>query len=309
MAHYLVLGAGGVGRASAAALVAAGEEVVVVSRSGPRDLPAGATGHALDLNDTDALTAAARGAVSIVNAVNPSRYWRWAQEWPGMAASMLRAAEDTGAGLVTVSNLYAYGQVTGPMTEATPVHPNGRKGEIRARMWADALAAHEAGRVRVTEVRPSDYFGPGAGDGVSVLNTYVVAPAVAGRKVSMPLGNVDAPHSWSYLPDIGALVAALAVGDGWGRAWHVPTLPPMTVREVATAFARAGGHEEARVTAYPRAVVTMGGWFSPLLRELWETRHQFERPFVLDSSAAQARFGLEPTPWAEQVAQATAAVR
>jgi hypothetical protein len=39
------------------------------------------------------------------------------------------------------------------------------------------------------------------------------------------------------------------------------------------------------------------GVFHPLLRELKETRHQFEGPFLLDSSAAQERFGLAPTPW------------
>ncbi len=50
-------------------------------------------------------------------------------------------------------------------------------------------------------------------------------------------------------------------------------------------------------------VVSVGGWFSPMLRELWETRHQFERPFVLDSTAAQERFGLAPTPWETQLTE------
>jgi hypothetical protein len=40
-----------------------------------------------------------------------------------------------------------------------------------------------------------------------------------------------------------------------------------------------------------------------MLRELWETRHQFERPFVMDSSAAQERFGLVPTPWETQLTE------
>ena len=309
MGIHLVLGAGGIGRASATALLAAGEEVLVISRSGPKNLPEGATGIALDLNDTAALTRAAAGASTIVNAVNPSRYWRWAQEWPPVAASMLQAAQESGAGLVTVSNLYGYGRVDAPMTESTPVRPNGRKGEVRAQLWADALAAHDAGRCRVTEVRPSDYFGPGANDGSSVLNTYVITPAVAGRAVSVPLGRPDAPHSWTYLADIGNLVAALALGDGWGRVWHVPTNPPMTFREVAAAFARAAGQADVKVSTLPRAVVTMGGWFSPMLRELWETRHQFERPFVLDSSAAEAHFGLRPTPWEVQVEETVAAFK
>ena len=42
---------------------------------------------------------------------------------------------------------------------------------------------------------------------------------------------------------------------------------------------------------------------APLIRELDETDYQFDRPFVLDSSAAQQRFGLAPTPWSEALAE------
>ncbi len=301
MGRHVVIGAGGIGRATARKLLEAGQEVVVLSRSGPKGLPDGAEGRAVDITDTTVLDAAVAGADSIVNAVNPSRYWRWAQEWPAMAAAILRAAARSGAGLVTISNLYGYGRVDAPMTEDTPLRPNGAKGAIRVQMWLDALRAHEEGRCRVTEVRPADYFGPGAGDGTSVLNTYVLGPAVAGKPVSMPIGGLDVPHSWSYLGDIGALAATLATGDGWGRAWHVPTVAPRTVRDVATQASMLAGVPTPRISALPRVVVSVGGWFSPMLRELWETRHQFERPFVLDSSAAQREFGLAPTPWETQL--------
>ena len=49
-----------------------------------------------------------------------------------------------------------------PITEATPLAATGRKGRVRARVWQDALAAHQAGRVRVAEVRAADFVGPGA---------------------------------------------------------------------------------------------------------------------------------------------------
>ena len=41
----------------------------------------------------------------------------------------------------------------------------------------------------------------------------------------------------------------------------------------------------------------------PLIRELDETDYQFDRPFILDSSAAQQRFGLAPTPWRDALAE------
>ena len=39
----------------------------------------------------------------------------------------------------------------------------------------------------------------------------------------------------------------------------------------------------------PRSVMNAVGLLSPLVRELRETRYQFDRPFVVDSSAASPR--------------------
>jgi hypothetical protein len=46
----------------------------------------------------------------------------------------------------------------------------------------------------------------------------------------------------------------------------------------------------------PRWVINAIGVLSPLVRELRETRYQFDRPFVVDSSAFQSTFGIAPTP-------------
>ena len=111
-----------------------------------------------------------------------------------MARAFLEVAERTGAGLVTVGNLYGYGRVDGPITPQAPVRPAGVKGQVRARMWADALAAHTAGRVRATELRASDYFGPGASAGMSMANDYVIGPAVRGTSTEVPSTYGKASH-------------------------------------------------------------------------------------------------------------------
>ncbi|MEZ5091447.1 NAD-dependent epimerase/dehydratase family protein [Nocardioides sp.] len=308
MAGFVVVGAGGIGRGAAAALAAQGHEVTMVTRSGTDPGLAGVRAVAADAADAQALVRAADGAQAIVNAMNPSRYYTWERDWPPVAAALLAAAETTGAGLVTASNLYLYGRVDAPMTERTPVAPNGTKGRVRARMWADALAAHEEGRVRATELRASDYFGPGSSAGTSLLNQYVVARAAAGSTVRLVTGVADAPHSWTYLPDIGRFAAALATDDrSWGRAWHVPTEPPRTMREVARDAAALAGHPEPRVVPLPR-LVKLVARVAPVVRELDETAHQFERPFVLDSSAAQSTFGFRATPWDEALRATVAAV-
>lgn len=51
----------------------------------------------------------------------------------------------------------------------------------------------------------------------------------------------------------------------------------------------------------PSAVVAVAALFSPLIRELKEVRYQFDRPFVVDSSAYETAFAARPTPVDEQV--------
>lgn len=305
MSHHLVLGAGGVGRATTTQLVEAGHTVTLASRSGrvthrPWDAthPGSVEVVAADARDSARLTALAQGARSIVNALNPPSYTTWDTDWPPVAAAVLAAAEATGAGLVIIGNLYGYGRVDGPMREDQPLHPAGHKGRLRAQMWADALAAHEAGRIRATEVRSSDYFGPDLTPRTSYVNDAIITPLLAGRPLVVPMGRPDAPHSWTYVPDVGALVARIVDGDeGWGRPWHVPTNPPRTFTEVAADAARIAGVRPRRVWTLPAPLVTAAGYLVPFMREVQETRHQFERPFVLESTSTQQTFGLAPTPW------------
>lgn len=295
--RHVVVGAGPVGRVTALLLVERGHEVLLVSRSGAGDAVPGAERVAADAADADALTRLARGASAIYNCVNPPAYDKWPQLWPPVAAALLVAAETTGAVLVTVGNLYPYGPVDAPMVEGIPDLGTGTKARVRARMWADALAAHRAGRIRAVEVRGSDYAGAGVGDGGHLPR--VVPRALGGKGVRM-FGSPDQPHSWTDVRDMGrALVAVAASEPSWGRVWHAPTNPPRTQREAVTDICRSVGKEPAGVRGYPRAVLAVGSRVSPMLRELEETTYQFQRPFVLDSSAITRELGLEATPWDE----------
>jgi nucleoside-diphosphate-sugar epimerase len=297
MTRILVLGAGNIGQNAAARLAARGHDVRLASRSGSARVE-GVETLRLDASDADATRRAAASADTVVNAMNPPSYTTWDRDWPPVARSVQAAVEATGGRLVMVGNLYAYGRVDAPMTEDTPLRPAGHKGELRKQMWLDLEQATREGRLRATELRASDYVGPAAGSGISHLNDYVVPPASRGRTVRLVVGDPDATHTWTVLDDIAELVARLAVcedDDVWGRPWMVPSPAPMSFREVAAQVAALSGHPAPKVVRYP-APVRAALRLVPMVRELEETRHQFESPFVVDSTAAQERFGLEPTP-------------
>ena len=304
MARFVVVGPGQVGAAVAAEAARAGHEVVVASRSGSGPDVPGVDRVALDVSSLAATMDLCRDAAVVVNAANPA-YHRWPELWPPIARALLAGAEAGGAVLATVSNLYGYGPVDVPMTEQLPLAATTVKGRVRADMWREASAAHQAGRVRAFEVRGSDYLCPGS---QSLFGDRTMRPLLAGRTVRL-LGDLDQPHSWTSPVDVARTVVRLAADErAWGSAWHVPSAPPRTQREVVGDLAAAAG-VTPRVAAVSRAVLRLGGVFSPLLRELPEMLYEFDRPFVLDSRAAERTFDLAATPWDEQVAAQVAAYR
>jgi len=303
MSLHVVLGKGPVGSTLTALLVDQGHDVRVLSRSGGGPTLTGVEHVAVDASEGAALTSAARGAAALYNCANPP-YHRWAQQWPPIAQALLDAAEATDAVLVTMGNLYGYGPVDVPMTEDLPLASAGTKGQVRAAMWRQALARHQAGTLRTVEVRASDFVGPGVTDG-GMLGERAVPALLRGRTVRV-LGDPDALHSWTAMGDVAAALAVAGADErAWGRAWHVPTAPAVSAREAVREMCRAAGVPKVAVTQLPHLALRAAGLVVPLLRELEETRYQFVRPFVLDSSAFTQTFGLVATPleqtWARTV--------
>ncbi len=306
MSLHVIVGAGAVGSATARVLAERGEQVRVITRSGtgPADV-AGVELAAADASDRQRLTALTAGAAVLYNCANPP-YHRWTQQWPPLAAALLAAAEAGGAVLVTMSNLYGYGPVDGPMTEDLPLRASTVKGEVRATMWREALAAHRAGRVRAVEARASDYVGAGA---QSVLAALVLEKVVAGKRALVP-ADLDAPHSWTYVGDVGRTLATLGTDErAWGRAWHVPTAPPVSIRAAAQLGAELAGAPTPRLSRMPSAVLWLGGLADPVAREFREMAYQFRGPFVLDSDAATKTFGLDSTPLTTSLRETVEALR
>jgi nucleoside-diphosphate-sugar epimerase len=284
---HVIVGAGPVGSAVATLLAERGERVRVVTRSGSG--PATVERVAADATDSTRLSELADGAVALYNCANP-RYHRWLTDWPPLASSLLTAAERSGAVLASVSNLYGYGEVTGPITAQTPLAASHPKLKLRADMWRDALARHAAGRIRATEVRGSDYI-----EANSIFSAGLAAPLRSGRRTFAPTP-LDVLHSWTSIADVArTLVAAAADERAWGKAWLVPTNPPLTVRALAERFAEVNGAPRARLTEIPYSVLWTAGLFSPMIRELRATRYQFTRPFVIDSAETERTFDLAPT--------------
>jgi nucleoside-diphosphate-sugar epimerase len=289
---HVVVGAGPIGSAVANELAEGGAEVIVVTRSGRGPKAAGVTNVAADAGNQAGLTQLTKGANAIYNCVNP-KYSRWEQDWPPVAQALIGTAEATGAVLVVASNVYAYGLPTGPMTEDLPFNAQFKNGRVRAQMYRDQLAAHEAGRIRMVEVRGSDYVGP---DSQSQLGERVV-PRVLNGKALQLLGNPDLAHTWTYTLDMGhALVVVGNDERAYGRAWHAPSTP-RTQREAVSDIARVAGVAVPKISSVPGVMLSALALVNPDMRELRHVLYQVENPFVVDDSAIANTFGVQRTRW------------
>jgi nucleoside-diphosphate-sugar epimerase len=304
--EHVIVGAGGVGSALARLLASEGHAVTVLSRRGTGPGIDGVRRAAADASSLASLMGTAPKADVVYNCANP-QYTEWARDWPPISAALLHYAEAAGAVLATCSNLYVYGPVNAPMTEDLPLAGTGKKGRVRAQMWLDAKAAHDAGRVRVTEARASDFLSPS--DQSRVGSDRVVPRLLAGKTVSL-IDALDQPHTWTAPSDVARLLAVVGRDErAWGRAWHVPSNPPRSQRQVIEDLADAAGVPRVKVTRLPGAVLRAIGLFNPLFREFRETAYQFDRPFILDDSAARSTFEVQPTPWSGILRHVIAAYR
>jgi nucleoside-diphosphate-sugar epimerase len=304
--RHLVIGAGPVGRHVASILVERGDQVVIGSRTGRDTGVAGATHIALTPPTRRRSCArptvwpgcsARRTPVATPSGRRSGRRWR---------PLCFAAAEKTGAVYAMTGNLYPIGPVTEPMREDMPDAARDHKGVLRARIWASALAAHQAGRVRAFEVRGSDYIGAGGPEGHI---SRALPIALAGHGVRM-VGRVDQPHTFTDVKDVArVLVAALDDPTAHGRTWHVPSHAPVTQRQAMDELMDAAGQPRVRVRDTSPALMRALGIVSPLLREVSDLTYQLTRPYILDDSAARQHFGIEPSDWDDTLRRTLDAAR
>jgi nucleoside-diphosphate-sugar epimerase len=289
---HVVLGEGPLGLAVARFLAASGERVRAVSRSGRADLSEGVEVLPANVAEPDQAKLACDGAAVVYHCANPP-YAKWPELHPPLMEAIIGGASSSGAKLVFGDNLYAYGPVDGPLKEGLPHAASGPNGRARARIAEDLMHAHQAGRVRATIGRGSDFFGTHARQ--STVGDQVFDRALAGKPARV-LGDPDLPHTVTYIEDFArALVTLGSREEALGGIWHVPNDQTRTLRRfVEMVFEEVG--RPARLQKAPAWGLALAGLFNPTIRAVREQLFQVERPWVVDSSKFEQTFGMKATP-------------
>lgn len=288
----VVLGAGPAGTTLARELVDRGHPVRLVDRAGGGPAIEGVERFAADVATADGARAAVEGATVVYHCVNVG-YHLQVDVMPRIQEAVLAAAEAVGARLVVLDTLYPYGETHGAvMTEDSPWNATTRKGRMRAELDARYLTAHSEGRLRVVLGRSADFVGPGVLN--STLGGAVFPAALTGGAVPA-LGDIDLPHSYTYIGDVAAGLATLgAHPDSDGRVWHLPTAPALSTRQILTMIEqRTGRPLDITVVDEPRP---FGPFDEVFMAEYAEMFYQHTEPQIVDSSAIEKAHGLTPNP-------------
>ena len=299
----VILGTGPVGQAVMRELAAQGKPVRMVNRNGqcPDGLPANVEIVASDVNNPNNVQAVTQDAAVVYLCAAPD-YMKWAELWPPLMQSVLDGLTGSSAKLIFADNLYAYGDTDGqPIREDLPYdYTHTRKGSVRAELADREMAAHKAGKVRAAIGRASNYYGPTALN--STTGERAIAPIFEGKPASL-VGNIDLPHTLTYIDDFGKGLVILGERDeALGQAWHVPNQPTLTQREWMTLiFAEAG--LPPRMSGMGKLMMSVGGLFIPQARETVELMYEFEKPYIVDHSKFVRAFGDCSTPQREAIKQ------
>jgi len=290
---HTILGAGGaVANALTRELANSSEKIRLVSRKQIANMPANATWQQADLLKYDEVLAAVKGSKVIyltAGLVYDIKIWR--AQWPVLMQNVINAAKETQARVIFFDNVYMYGQVNGPMTESTPYSPCSEKGEVRAQIATKLMDEAIAGNISATIARAADFYGTENKNGF--FDLMVMDKFAHHHKVQW-IGNPDYLHSFSFIPDMGKGLFLLGQNEGTSnQIWHMPTAKAKTGKEFLEIAAKAY-NEKPNYMAINKLMMTMVGWFDPLVKSSVEMYYQYVNDYIFDSSKFEQMFNYKP---------------
>jgi nucleoside-diphosphate-sugar epimerase len=293
--RYVILGTGPLGLSVMDSLLEHGFTPTLVNRRGQveESLPDGIDVLKANIMDAGEVARVCRAATVVFHCAQPP-YNAWPEQFPPLTQAVLDGVARAGAKLVFGDNLYMYGPQQGrPLREDIPYAATDPKGVTRARVADMLLDAHQRNQVQVALGRGADFYGPRAT--ASTMGEQVFGAAVAGKTVNL-VGNIDQPHTYTYISDFGRDLVTLALHEeAFGHVWHIPSAETLSTRDFVDLISAELG-AAVKVRTANHFMLRALGLFMPPLREISTIYYQFDEPFIVEHSKFAAAFGANPTP-------------
>ena len=222
----------------------------------------------------------------------------WTRDWPILMGNVIAACKKHHAKLVFFDNVYPYGKVDGWMNEETAFAPSSKKGEARARIDRMVLDAVAKGEIEAILARAADFYGI-----TPLAYTYllVIQNFAKGKKAQW-LVDANTRHTFTHVKDAAYGTALLGnTPDAFNQIWHLPSdMSSPTGKEFIEIAAKEFGVKPAFMTI-PKWMMTIMGWFNPMMKEIGEMLYQNEVDYLFDCTKFNSRFDYRAMTYAEGI--------
>jgi len=219
----------------------------------------------------------------------------WQQQWPLIMKNVIEACKQNNSKLVFFDNVYVYGKVNGWITEQSPIKPDSKKGEVRAKLADMIMNEVGKGNLKAIIARAADFYGPNTP--LSFVTVTVFENFKKGKK-AMWFIDADKKHSFTYTADGGKATAKLGNTEtAYNQIWHLPTSKNvLTGKEFIELAAKAFGIKPD-YTILKKWMIQLVGLFNSNVRESVEMLYQNQSVYLFDSTKFERAFNFKPTSY------------
>ncbi|MFA4923771.1 MAG: SDR family NAD(P)-dependent oxidoreductase [Ignavibacteriaceae bacterium] len=304
MKHLIIGFTGGIGRATAKALLEKNEHVVALVRNLQK-----AEKYAQGLSGVEFIQGDAANLSDIEKALENCStlfycsnipYPRWQSEARELLSVSITAAINKKAKLVFPGNVYVYGKAQ--QTLVNEGHPHAaltKKGKIRIEMEQMIVHANKEHGVRFSIIRMPDFYGP------FVINSFsekIFQNALRGKKLQW-FGGLNVPIELIYIEDGGEAMAIAGLSPkADAMQFNVSGYSETTAKKFLKEISKQAGKHSKISSINIEFLVALAGLFNPMAKEFKEMMYLKSERLIMTGELFRTTFDTLPaTPYEEGI--------
>ncbi len=305
MGKNLIVGfTGGIGRATAKALIESNEKVVGFARNLDKAKKYSAGLKNIEIIQGDAskkedLEKAIDGVDKLFYCANIP-YNRWEAEAINLFSVSLDIAIKNNFKIIFPGNVYVYGYPNfNPVNEKHPHQALTKKGKIRIEMEKKLEEASQQHNLDYAIVRFPDFYGPFVINGFS---EQIFINALKGEKVNW-FGDLNIPLEFIFIEDAGKAMAIAGLSEKTNcKSFNVPGFSETTTLNILKEIVKQSKKNSKISTLNSDLIFSLVGLFNPMAREFKEMLYLKRVKLILNGSLFKETFGTLPaTPYEEGI--------
>jgi nucleoside-diphosphate-sugar epimerase len=155
----------------------------------------------------------------------------------------------------------------------------------------------KAGNITGSIARAADFYG--ATDSMNSFFDSMVLAKLSKQQTLQWLGNPDALHSFTYVPDAAKGMFILGqTPESDNQIWHLPSAAAITGKKFIELAAEAF-NARPRFSKINKFLLQLAGIFTPVIKETVEMYYQYSNDYNFNSDKFEKAFNFNPASYQE----------